>query len=470
MVTKLTGRVIYPGDPGWDEARKNFNQRFDVQPHAVVCCQNVPDVVNAIRWARENKVPLRARSGRHSYEGYSLVNGGLIIDVGDIDHVRVDRDAGIAEIGAGIYMLECSEMLAEVGVTTPLATGPTVGLAGLALGGGFGLTSRKFGLICDNVLEIEIVTASGEVLRANADPRAASHPDLFWACRGGGGGNFGIATQFSLRVHPVSVVLGFIVQWNWDQFDQVVAQWQRWAPIADDGLSAALQLTVGKTIKLYGMYTPDDPSTVAKGADLLAPLLSAVPPAAPPTIQPLPFVVAARMFFGEGGHTVDPTQPQWAVHVHSNQQIYKSTSAAVMKSLPAEAIAMLRGFLEAPPPLAQTPVQVSMVQLLPGGGAPSRVAANATAVYLRNAAFIIQYDGYWVTPQDAEPTVSWVERMRNAMQPYTQGAYVNYVDSRLPDPLRAYYGPNLERLVHVKQEYDPDNIFNSPQSIPLKLL
>ena len=469
MAAMLTGRVVYPGDPGWDEARKNFNRRFDVQPRAVVFCQNVTDVVNAVRWARENHMPLRARSGRHSYEGYSLVDGGLIIDVGDIDYVRVDRDAGVAEIGAGIYMLECSERLGEVGFTTPLATGPTVGLAGLVLGGGFGLTSRKFGLTCDNLLEIEIVTAAGEVVRATADLRAASHPDLFWACRGGGGGNFGIATQFSLRLYPVSVVLGFIVQWNWDQFDQVVAQWQVWAPIADDGLSAALQLTVGKTIKLYGMYTPDDPSAVTKGTDLLAPLLRAVPPTSPPTIQPLPFVVAARMFFSEGGHTVDPTQPQWTVHVHSDQQIYKSTSAAVMKPLPAEAVTLLRCFLETPPPLVQTPVQVSMVQLLPGGGAPSRIAADATAVYLRNAIFIIQYDGYWVAPQDAEATISWVEQMRNAMQPYTQGAYVNYVDSRIADPLRAYYGPNLERLVRVKQRYDPDNVFSFPQSIPLKL-
>ncbi len=175
MTALLTGRVVYPGDPGWDDARKNFNQRFDVQPRAVVYCQDVTDVVNAIRWARAHDVPLRARSGRHSYEGYSLVEGGLIVDVGDIDHVRVDRDAGVAEIGAGIYMLECSEQLGEVGVTTPLATGPTVGLAGLALGGGFGLTSRKFGLTCDNLLEIEVVTAAGEVVRANA----GSHPDLF---------------------------------------------------------------------------------------------------------------------------------------------------------------------------------------------------------------------------------------------------------------------------------------------------
>jgi len=137
--------------------------------------------------------------------------------------------------------------------------------------------------------------------------------------------------------------------------------------------------------------------------------------------------------------------------------------------LPPEAIALVRGFLENPPPLAQTPVQVSMVQLLPGGGAPSRVAPSATAVYRRRAMLIVQYDGYWVAPQDAGPTMAWVEQMRTAMQPYTQGAYVNYVDSQIPDALRAYYGANLERLVEVKRRYDPDDVFHFPQSIPLSL-
>ena len=460
MAARLTGRVVYPGDPGWDDARKNFNQRFDVQPRAVVYCQNVPDVVNAIRWARETGVPLRARSGRHNYEGYSLVDGGLIVDLGDIDHVRVDRDAAVAEIGAGAYMLECSERLAEVGVTTPLATGPTVGLGGLVLGGGFGMTSRKFGLACDNLVEVEIVSASGEVMRASA----ASHPDLFWACRGGGGGNFGIATQFRLRVHPVSQVAAFVLQWDWSQFDALVTRWQDWAPAVDDGLSAALQLNVGRLIKLYGMYSPDDAAALGNAAALLAPLVEAVPPAQS-TITPLPFLTASRMFFGEAGLSVSPTEPSWPVYVHSDQQIFKSTSAAVMSPLPAAAIALVRGFLEAPPTLAAQPVQVSMVQMLPGGGAPSRVAPDATAVYLREARFFLQYDGYWVAPQDAAPTMAWVRQMRTAMQPYTQGAYVNYVDSDLTDPLQEYYGPNLPRLRDVKRRYDPDNVFNFPQSI-----
>ena len=464
-MSKLTGRVVRSGDPGWENARKAYDQRFDVQPQAVVFCQDAQDVANAVRWSRENHVPLRARSGRHSYAGYSLIEGGIVVDLSDMDNVRVDRDAGVAEIGAGIYMLKCSEWLADLGVTLPLATGPTVGLGGLTLGGGFGLTSRKFGLTCDNLLGVELVAADGTILHADAHHAA----DLFWACKGGGGGNFGIATKFTFRVHPVSVVSAFMVEWSWDQFDEVVGKWQKWAVEVDDGISAALQLTVEKKIKLYGLFTPDRPQDAPKAAELLKLLTDQVPPPAPPTMQTLPFVVATRLFFGEGAEKVDPQNPTWAVHVHSDQQIYKATSSAAMAPFGLAALNTLREHLEAVPPLTQPPVQPSMVQLLPGGGAPSRVAADATAVYLRTAQFIVQYDAFWAAPQDGQTAMDWVEDFRSAMLPYTTGAYVNYADNRLQDYLRAYYGPNLERLVRVKHHYDPNNVFQFPQSIPTSL-
>lgn len=464
-MTRLTGRVVSPGDFGWDDARKGYDSRFDIQPRAVVFCQDTHDVVNALAWARANGVPFRARSGRHNYEGWSNVQGGLVIDLSDMDSVRVDREAGTADVGAGIYMLKCSEWLGSVGVTFPLATGPTVGLAGLTLGGGFGLTSRKLGLTCDNLLEVELVLADGSVVSASEGERR----DLFWACRGGGGGNFGIATRFKFRIHPVSVVAAFIVEWPWSSFEQVVAAWQGWAHEVDDAVSAALQLTVAKTIKLYGIYSPDNPADVSKLEALLQPLVAAAPPSAPPQVKVLPFVIAARLFFGEGDQTVDPVDPKWAVHVHSDQQIYKSTSAAAMQPFSAAAISTLRGYLEDVPPLSQPPVQPSMVQLLPGGGAPSRVAPDATAVYLRAARFIVQYDAFWAAPQDGPATIAWAERFRTAMLPYASGAYVNYADRAIADWQRAYYGSNLERLVAVKRRYDPGNVFNFPQSIPLSV-
>jgi FAD/FMN-containing dehydrogenase len=460
----LTGRVLYAGDPGWEDARMNYNSRFDLQPRAVVYCQSKEDVANAIRWVRANQVPFRARSGRHNYAGYSLVAGGLIIDVGDMESVSVDREAGTATIGAGIYMLECSEALGEVGVTIPLATGITVGLAGLTLGGGFGITSRKFGLTCDSLLEVELVNANGEIMTANA----VDNPDLFWACKGGGGGNFGIVTSFTFRTHPVNNVAMLMVQWPWTQFDQVVAAWQTWAHDVDPGISAVLQLRSDQTIKLYGQYTAAD-GELPNLTELLAPLLAAAPPPSPPVTQVVPFVMAARLFLAEGTETVDPANPVWAVHVHSDHQLFKSTSAVAMTPFDEAAIATLRRFLEAVPPLSAPPSQPSMVQLLPGGGAIGEVAPDETAIPYRKAQFIVQYDSFWTAPQDADKTIAWVESFRTTMLPYAQGAYVNYVDDLLPDYLSQYYGANLNRLVQVKGQVDPENLFNFPQSIPTKL-
>ncbi len=168
-MTQLTGRVIKAGDPGWDGARKGFaaSAKYDDNaPSAVVFCQSIQDVSNAVRWARENNKPLRARSGRHSYEAYSsLVKDGIIVDVSDMDTVSISADRATAVVGAGIVMAELFEALNQVGVTIPLATGKTVGISGLTLGGGFGVTTRKWGLTCDSLVSVEIVLADGECVR-----------------------------------------------------------------------------------------------------------------------------------------------------------------------------------------------------------------------------------------------------------------------------------------------------------------
>lgn len=462
-MARLTGRVVFPGDPGWSYASEVYNARFQVQPKAVVFCQHLDDVASAVLWARQEGLPFRARSGGHSYEGYSLVSGGLVIDLSEMGEASVDRGALTARVGAGNTTLELSERLYEAGVTFPLATGPTVGIAGLTLGGGFGLTSRKFGLVCDNLLDVELVDAQGRVVHASPD----ENPDLFWALRGGGGGNYGIATAFTFRVHPVGMVGVFNLQWTWDAFQKIVSLWQEWAYDAEDGLASALQLSTAGTVKLYGQYTADS-GDLPRLPALLQPLIQAVPPIST-AIATVPFNIAAGMFFAEGTESVNPENPTWSVLVHSDHQIYKSTSSAAMEFFSPDAIATLKKGLEAVPSLSAPPSQPSMVQLLPGGGAPGRVAPDATAFYYRKAKFIVQYDGFWTAPQDADKTISWVEGLRTSLLPHTQGAYVNYVDSLIPDYLDAYYGKNINRLVAVKAQVDPQNVFNFPQSIPTSL-
>lgn len=462
---ELTGRVVRPGDPGWDVARRGFNKAYDYnhnQPAAVVFAQDTQDVVNAVAWAKKNKRPFRARCGRHNYQGYSsLVKDGIIIDVNDMEVVRVDREAMIAEVGAGLNMLELSELLAEVGVCFPLATGPSVGLSGLVLGGGFGIATRAFGLTCDHLVDVEMVDARAKVIHANEH----ENPDLFWALRGGGGQNFGIATTYKFRVHPMGLVAVFNVSWPWEQFDTVVDRWQRWMPTTDDGIGGLLSLKVDRTITLLGQYTvaPDQPQKLATISGLLAPMLEGTVPSGV-QIQVVPYFVGARMFFG-----VDPTNPQWAVREHSDEQIFKSLSALAHGPFPPDAIKTLREGLENVPVLSAPPSQPSMIQLLAGGGAPGRIPTDATAAFHRKAPFVVQYDAYWTAPQDRDPAVGWITGLRDMLWPYANGGYVNYSDETLKDPLRAYYGDNLERLVEVKRKYDPKNVFRYPQSIPTHL-
>ncbi len=460
MSTKLTGRVIYANDPGWNDSRHGFAARFDYndqQPQAIVFAQHAEDAVNAVRWARENKVPIRVRSGRHSYEGYSsLVKGGVILDVSELAGVSFDAETGHAVVGAGIDMLLLTEKLFDVGVTIPLATGPTVGLGGLCQGGGVGITTRLLGLTCDSVVDIEVVTAEGHLVHANE----REHPDLYWAIRGGGGGNFGVVTAFKFKTHPISTVGIFNITYQWDDFVAIVDAWQKWAPFADWGLTSLISLHTDRTITIQGQYTAS-PQDMPKLGELLAPVL-AIPPLSVQTMV-VPALIGARITFG-----VDPANPTWAILQHDDMQLFKSTSAVATELFPMEAIQRIKDGLENVPPLSAPPSQPSMVQLLGGGGMASVPKWSDTAVFYRNALFIVQYDGYWTAPQDQQPTIDWVVNLRHSMLPFASGAYVNYVDSQLgPDWLEQYYGANLPRLKEIKKKYDPENFFSFPQSIPL---
>ena len=460
MAYSLTGRVLYPGDPGWDGAIHGFADRFNYganPPRAVVFAQSTQDVMHAVRWARENKVLIRPRTGRHSYQGYSsLVADGIILDISEMDSVATDKPNLKVKVGAGSAMLPLTEKLCDSGFVLPLATGPTVGLGGLVQGGGFGITSRRFGLMCDNLVSAEVVTATGEVVTASE----SEHSDLFWALRGGGGGNFGIVTAFEFNVHPVAMVGVFNVSWQWSDFAAVAKGWQEWSYNSPPAVTSLLSLHVDGTVKVEGQYTPD-PQDLGKLGDILAALLAVAPPISA-QMMVVPTLIGARMIFG-----VDPTNPEWALRVHSDTQLFKSTSAVAIDPIPDEGIAVMKHWLESCPPLSAPPSQPSMIQLLGGGGKAGEVAPDATAVFWRNAHSVVQYDGYWTAPQDAQPTIDWVVGMRQAMLPYAGGAYVNYQDDQLgPNWLELYYGGNLDRLRQVKKKYDPENFFAFPQSIP----
>lgn len=437
QAASLTGRVIWPNDPAYAEARLTFNSRFSRFPAAIVACSSLADVQNAIRWARQNDLPIRARSGGHSYEAFSSVDGGLVVDVSGLSDVNVDLARGEAVVGAGVRLLDLYRRLSGYGVTVPGGTCGGVGIAGLTLGGGIGFLSRQYGLTCDNLLAVDLVDANGNTLLASEQ----EHPDLFWALRGGGGGNFGIATSFTFRVHPIGEVTTVSVTWPWDDAPAVIDAWQHWAPAVDERLTTGFSIGPPSdgSISAYGVFN----GPAAELPSLLAPLLAAGTPSAP-RIASLPYLSAADQLAGPGA-------------AHS---LFKNASAFAYEPLSSHAIAMLLDHLRA------APTDANLVGFFPLGGTVADIAPAATAFPHRRALFDLKYQAYWSDPAEESPDAAWVNGIRDAMAPYTRGAYVNYVDASLPDWATAYYGVNLARLSRVKQRFDPDNVFDGPQTVP----
>jgi FAD/FMN-containing dehydrogenase len=226
------------GAAGYDAARLLYSPRFDgTLPLAVVYCQSATDVSRTILWARQNNVRIAARSGGHSYAGYSTTPG-VVIDVSRLASITVNAASGTAGIGAGARLMDVYRDLAARGVTIPAGSCPSVGIAGLVLGGGVGFAGRKLGLTCDNLRSFTMVTADGVVRPCNPQ----RNPNLFWACRGGGGGNFGIATRFTFTTHPVNTVTTFRAVWSWSDAARIVDAWQRWGPNAPDELFSLLSV------------------------------------------------------------------------------------------------------------------------------------------------------------------------------------------------------------------------------------
>jgi FAD/FMN-containing dehydrogenase len=392
---------------------------------------------------------VRVRGGRHSYEAFSLVNDGLIIDLTEMEAVSVDRTRQQMTVQAGIEQIKAYENLWSQGLTLPMGSCATVGLAGVTLGGGYGLLARSLGLACDRLLSAEVVSAKGQLFRAAADANA----DLFWALRGGGGGNFGIVTSLTYLAHPVQQVAIYNIVWNWADITKAIQAWQGWAPDTDDRLTCTLKLSpqsVG-SIASVGLYMGSE----ADLRRLIEPLLNIAPKTV--SIQTVSLMEAVRILAG-----LQPDYPGWQKHWHGSQTKFKNTSDFVNVKWSEQAISTLVNRLR------QTPSKNIVIQCDSYGGAINRVATEATAFPHRQQRFNIQYQAYWRLDADQEAHIRWIRETKTAMRPFVSGsAYVNYCDRDLNNWQTAYYGKNWQRLVTIKKKYDPDNLFNFEQSISL---
>ena len=468
LARSLQGKLVRPGDPGYPTALQLFNPRFDsVRPAAIAYCTSPADIQACLAFARRFGLPLAPRAGGHSYAGYSTTTG-LVLDVSHMSTVTVHTDSGTATVGAGARLIDVYATLAQYGLALPAGSCPTVGIAGLTLGGGIGVLGRKFGLTCDNLLAAQVVLADGRILTCDGN----QEPDLFWALRGGGGGNFGVVTSFTFQTYRVASLSLFTLDWPWSSAANVVNAWQNWAPQAPDELwSNCLLLTTGEKgsnpiIRVNGVYTGD----VSPLNSLLQQLISRV------GIAPLSRYVSSAglldtMMVEAGcyGKTVSECHlPSQNPQGQLGRETFSARSDYFNTPLPRRAIDLLVGAI-ANRQASSTPGGGSVI-LDASGGAINRVAADATAFVHRDGLFSAQYYAGWNT--NAPDSVvnaneSWIAQTWLAMRQYASGgAYQNYIDPNLADWKQAYYGANLPRLQHVKSMYDPNDLFHFDQSIP----
>jgi FAD binding domain/Berberine and berberine like len=456
----VRGKVLFPKTPGYGTARLVYNTRYDGErPDAVVQPLDARDVQALVRWARRFDVRIVAKGGGHSYAGYSTIENGVVVDMSRMRAISVNTASKQATIGAGAQLIDIYSALAAKGVTVPAGSCPSVGVSGHALGGGMGLAGRQFGLLSDNLLRLTIVTADGTIRTASPQ----RNPDLFWACRGGGGGNFGIVTSFTFRVHRARSAAYFNVSWPWAAASSALAAWQQLLPDAPSALTSIfhLQTNAGGApeVSANGQFF-GSPTALRR---LIAPLGRA----------------GGSISVGSSAYL--PLMLRWAGCVGDPLRACHTRGTRPGGTLPRAAFYAKSDYLGKPlsgrgrqtaidwiERRNRNPSQGSGAMLLDSyGGAINRVKPGATAFVHRDELYCIQYGAYFEGGAAGRASRAWISGARGAMQPFVSGqAYQNYIDPGLKGWARAYYGSNLPRLREVKQTYDPDFFFRFRQAIP----
>jgi FAD/FMN-containing dehydrogenase len=457
----IAGEVVLPGSPADQELPAPFNARFhDVRPRAIVLCATPEDVAETISFARRHGLACAPRSGGHCFAGRSVSNG-LVIDVTPMGSVSVSGD--LAVVGAGARLGAVYEALQEHQLTIPAGTCPPVGVTGLTLGGGLGILGRSYGVTSDRLLAAQIVFADGRVL----DCDNHHHPELFWALRGAGAGNFGVVTQLVFGTVPTPQVTNFHLTWPPARAAALIRAWQGWAPLAPDELAASLKVTAAgevdrpASVDVYGALLGSgsdatgllDELVLQAGAD---PILA--------WVRQLSFAETRRFWadlpvgvaaVGHGPHPASVEHPYLV-----------AKSEFFARPLPAAAVAALvENFVQ-----GRSAGESRELDFMPWGGAYNRVPPAATAVVHRGARFQLKHTAV-VDPKASTAATQaahrWVARFWALVHPWGSGrVFPNFPDLDLEDWAHAYYGSNYDRLVRLKARYDPADLFHFHQSLP----
>jgi len=444
---RMRGEVLTPGAAGYDEARRIWNGMINRKPAVIARCTGAADVIAAVNFARDNELEIAVRGGGHSLPGQSVCDGGMMIDLSPLTGVRVDPVKRTVRAGGGCLWGAIDHEAAAFGLATVGGTVSHTGIGGLSLGGGFGWLARKYGLVVDNLVSVDIVTADGRLLTASAD----ENPDLFWAVRGGGG-NFGVVTSFEYRAHEVGpIVVGGLALFPAERATEILRAFRDIMATAPDELTLAAvymsappapfvpQEAVGAPVLgIAACYA----GSVEDGQRAMEPVRALHPMV--DLIGPIPYGALQTI--------IDKANPHF-IQYYNKGHYLSDLSDEVIDTFVAQA--------------AGKTAPMSYMLLWPFRGAVARSVGGDTAMGFRDTAYILVLISAWLDPAESERHVQWTRDVWTALQPFATGAiYVNDLNDEGPNQVMTAYEPAaFQRLIDVKTKYDPANIFHMNQNI-----
>ena len=431
LTSQISGHVITPEVPDYESSRLIFNLAFDRRPALIVRCASAPDVARALDFAQSQNLPLAVRGGGHNRAGFSVCDGGVVIDLSGMNRVAVDQSKRVARAEAGALVRDLDQATQRFGLATTSGGCPTVGIAGLTLGGGEGQLMSKYGAACDNLLSAQLVTVDGRQVEASQN----SNTDLFWAIRGGGG-NFGVITALEYQLHPVTHVLGGTLLYPPGRIPELLQAFAKFVATAPDEVSVVggvLPSEKGTRFQLTFFHCGDP----RQGNELVRPWRELKP-------QGDNVRVTSYLEAQEAGFLRAPV-----AHFQTDLFLPELSSAAIaaIAAATSDALATNRVFI------------------VPFSGAITRVGLSDTAFALRQPGYEVDITGLWRAPAEKPAAVQWVKSLRDNLQPSAQGVYVNQLGETSDALVRAAYGPNYARLVEIKKKYDPKNVLRLNQNI-----
>jgi hypothetical protein len=437
LADRIRGNLLRPRDLDYDRSRRVFNAMIDRRPAAILRCAGAADVIQGVRFARAQQLPLSIHSGGHGVSGASVCEGGLMLDLSRMKGIRVDPARRVAQAQTGLLLREFDHETQAFGLATTLGVVSVTGIGGLTLGGGLGWLNGKYGLACDNVLAADVVTADGDFLTASP----TEHEDLYWALRGGGG-NFGVVTSLTYQLHPVSSVLAGALVFPPEQAKAALRFYYEFSSRAPDELSTSTSIGRDPEGRPLVSITVCYCGQLEQGEHTLQPLRDFGNPING-EIRPLPYLAfqCSRDGGAPGGR----------------QHYWKSS---YLKDVTDSAIDVMLEFA------ATSPSPHSDIGLQQMTGVASRVDPRATAFAHRDRQYDFLIVSQWEDPADADRNIAWTRRCFEAMSPHLKEAvYVNNLGGMEQERVRAAYGVNYDRLTTVKAHYDPENVFRLNHNI-----